>query len=459
MQQPNPPKTMRNAKARAKSQTQPVYISGIRGQHTLETGVAYHYRGHYVYASPAGNPIEPVPFSTKKGINIIGTVRYLAPRYDPNAPELVPEESIGALSKACWLREQDAAKAVAEEQADGTDDDDDDAAALEMPAVVRSGAHELRPLPGEAAVPYSTPLVPSQVSSRVGSRQNSYAELPYLTVLDARSQPGDSAASHSIVFQSRPSSQPDLPMARPGSSASIVGCDTHVGYAGSSSATIPGLRHSSLQVLLYTPHDRAVFLADSAPGSRIASHTNTPHGSRSVSPHHAHPTLRQVASTTRLTQLLAEERMPRAFSPLSDVVEGNTTFSATTSCGLADTATNLFPEDSSSAMSALDEIASPPYSRNNPIGTGRPRRASMALNQAYNAAKSGSQAVVSARLPMCALHGEDCDGVSVAETWKTQHAKNTTVFKELFPVVQGASDRVMVDWHRLLREEQMAMGG
>jgi hypothetical protein len=496
--QPNPPKTTRNAKARTKAQNQPVYISGIQGQHSLETGVAYHYRGHYIYACPAGNPIEPVPFSTKNGINIIGTVRYLAPRYDAHARGLVHEESVGALSKACWQEEKrmEDAKAVLEEQADG---EDDAAAVMQMPTVVRSGAHEVRSLPGEVAMSYSMPLVPTQVASRMGSRGHSYTDLAYLTVLDARSRPGDSATSHSVIFQSRASSQADLPsivagdegfhvnrfsgravtptlhrsLSRPGSSASMAAHDSHAGYATSSSATIPGLgyssshqdahvSYSSLTTLArdhaaaHTPHDRALFLADSAPGSRLA----TPHASRSVSPNHLYPraasTLRQVASTTRLTQLLAEDRMPRPFSPLSDVVEGKPTFSATTSRGFADTDTNPFSEEPSSGF---NETASPPYSRNKPIGTGRPRRASMALNQHYNAVKEGSRAVVSARLPVCVLHGEECDGVSVAETWKTQHAKQTTGFKELFPVVQGAGDRVMVDWHRLLREEQMAMVG
>jgi hypothetical protein len=215
--------------------------------------------------------------------------------------------------------------------------------------------------------------------------------------------------------------------------------------------------------IIYTPHDRARFLSDSAPGSRLASVTNTPYASRPVSPSHQHAhapsALRQVASTTHIAQLLAEDRMPRAFSPLSDVVEGKPTFSATTiSRGVQDLPTNSFPEDLS-AIGAFSETSSPPHSRNKPIGTGRPRRASMALNQHYNAAKEGNRAVTGARLPKCALHGEECDGVSVAETWKTQHANETTGFKELYPVVEGAGDRIMVDWHQLLREEQVALWG
>jgi len=60
---------------------------------------------------------------------------------------------------------------------------------------------------------------------------------------------------------------------------------------------------------------------------------------------------------------------------------------------------------------------------------------------------------VSARVPKCALHGEDCDGVSVAGTWKTKLAQETTGFREVYPMLAGAGGRVMVDWMGLLREE------
>jgi hypothetical protein len=90
----------------------------------------------------------------------------------------------------------------------------------------------------------------------------------------------------------------------------------------------------------------------------------------------------------------------------------------------------------------------------------------MALNQAYNAANPVSLSAspvlqeeeISVRMPKCALHGEGCDGVAVSETWKTQHAKETMGFKDLYPVVQGAGDRVMIDWQKLMREEKESSG-
>jgi hypothetical protein len=80
----------------------------------------------------------------------------------------------------------------------------------------------------------------------------------------------------------------------------------------------------------------------------------------------------------------------------------------------------------------------------------------MALNQAYNAAKADLMPTA-VRTPKCSLHGEDCDGVSVAETWKTQHARDTSGFVEMYPVISGAEERVIVDWVKLFREEQAVM--
>jgi hypothetical protein len=509
--------------ARAKARGHRVFISGLQGHHSLEKGVAYHYRGHYVYSYPLGTPIDPVPFQTKQGINVKEKPLHSAPPYDPHAPGLVRELSLNALNKT-WAqmwndqkegeeeRKMEVALAMAE--ADGVDDEDE---GVEMP----SGSKGLSELP---AMPYSTPLVPTQVSSRMNSRVGSRIDLSSLAV-----------STQPTIFEPRSSSRNELPSmaaglhrssSRPGSSStsfaahdahipysrssstSLAALDLNAGYTRSSSATIAGLGNSTshpdlhdssssltalgreyanlhlqvpqsntgtapsmpslpayapssvygenttdlmarLRFAFYTPHDRARFLSDSAPGSRLGSATATPYTSHPVSPtHQSTRALRQVASTTRLSQLLTEDPTPRAFSPLS-AVEGNTTFSATNN-GRIPTHTDFGAEEAS-AIAASSELSSPPYSRNKPIGTGRPRRASIALNQAHNAAKD-------ARRP-CALHREDCDGVSTSETWKTRNAEQTAGFAEPVPVIQGAGDRVMVDWHSLLKEEQMRQWG
>ncbi|KAF3036107.1 hypothetical protein E8E11_003707 [Didymella keratinophila] len=91
-------KNNNTALARRKAVGTYVYISGLRGVHTLETGLAYYYRGHYIYAYPAGNLIEPIPYSTRKGIMIQGVLDAGAPMCSAGAAGLLGEEEVRALS-------------------------------------------------------------------------------------------------------------------------------------------------------------------------------------------------------------------------------------------------------------------------------------------------------------------------------------------------------------------------
>lgn len=278
-----------------------MFVSGFQGSYTLETGVAYHYRGHYVYATPAGNPIEPIPYSTRKGISIVGIALDQAPPYDPQAVELVPEASVSALERA-RVREQEAQKeredAKKEEIAQALEDEARDAegdmgsgkvahyrTVNTMDALTDHPVSQTRP---SAALPSR-----SLPASRVGS----HTSLTHLAVADPR----PTASSTNI---------PHISNVQPSSMLSV-------------SAYGP---HSLLDPHSYTPHDRAQYLATSAPGSRHVSLTNTPHGSRPVSPtqHDVHPrsSLRPIASTSRLSRLIPEEGVQRAFSPLHDVSQG-----------------------------------------------------------------------------------------------------------------------------------------
>lgn len=357
-------KQQENARFAAAKAAQPVFISGLFGQHTLETGVAYYYRGHYVYACPAGMPIQPIPFVIKKGINIIGISANLAPRYNAGASDLVSESSISALKKACDSFNKECKE---EEERNKRE-------------VVEALEHErLLQVPGQLTATRRAPSVSSLTSS-----------------------------------------------------------------------------------LFHTPHDRARFLSDSAPGSRIASVTNTPYASRPVSP--THIGLRQVSSTTRLFGLNDNHA-----SHLSNVAEG----SSALSLYVQEDDFNSSTEDMYMPSAAAIPIASPPYSRNKPIGTGRPRKASFALNQAYNAKKEvvpmiempqitvqdEQQENGKSRVCKCVLHGEGCDGKYVAHTWRTQHASKTTGFRELVPFVQGEGSRIIVDWEKVLLEEKAKLGG
>lgn len=536
---PEMSKKFQNAQlAAAKARNQRVYISGLEGHHSLETGVAYYYRGHYIYAYPGSNPIEPVPFSTAKGIKIAGTRPELAPRHDPNARDLVAESSISALNKSCdsfyraRKEEEDEEKRevaqALELQKQDAAEEEDIAAAVEMPIIVRSSPHTLRSLLAEASTSYTTPLVPSQVLSRGGSRGNSHISLPSLTVLDARPPSADPALSGDSVIRSsqshdnldamfgagrhhgqhllpRPASAVNFTLRRssqPDSSTSLTHLTAHdsqADYGLSSTSRLPGLRQSSsagyhassaslntlvhevsgssLQVpnsltipsvppyltleTIYHPHDRARFLSDSAPGSRLVSTVTTPHASRPVSPnpHQRISSLRQVSSTTRLAQLLNDHHTSP--SRLSDVAEGTSHLTTSLhSAGNIRAETNRSPEPLPSpstyhphkSNTALPTMSSPPTSRNKPIGTGRPRRASLLLNNAYNAANPAP-----VQATKCALHGEDCDGVYVAETWRTQRARETVGMREVVPMVRGEGGREMVDWMGLVGEARRWM--
>jgi hypothetical protein len=86
------------------------FISGFHGQHAMEVGVAYWYRGHYLYG-PARNPIEPLQFATKKEGMVMGTAAGTAPIYKvshskyniatvDSVRERVFEHEVGALRKS-----------------------------------------------------------------------------------------------------------------------------------------------------------------------------------------------------------------------------------------------------------------------------------------------------------------------------------------------------------------------
>lgn len=145
----------------------------------------------------------------------------------------------------------------------------------------------------------------------------------------------------------------------------------------------------------YTPHDRALFLADSAPGSRSGSRANTPFPTRPPTPDF--PRLRGAhASTSRLGSLLA-----------------------------------------------ASEADQPHRQYSKPIGSGRPRRASVALNEHHNAGKG--------KVYGCKLHGEEYDGETVTEEHISARPSGMI---EVFPMKVYQGNRWMVDWPRLLEEEK-----
>ena len=220
-------------------------------------------------------------------------------------PGLIPESDIAALQRAClhereFQKEQEEArksetKKTLEEEAKQeaevkaiTENKIETAATVEIAAQEPLHAS----LPPSRVPSFTTLLVPSQVTSRFGSEVS-------LNHLSAPAHRASVSLSH--VPRIGTVEAPDIP------SASIYVPQT-------------GLATT------YTPHDRGHYLAYSAPGSRHASVDNTPFVSRPVSPTHSlsvrgygHSSLlRPTASTSRLNQLLHEEGVRRALSPLAE---------------------------------------------------------------------------------------------------------------------------------------------
>lgn len=77
-----------------------VNISGFFGVHPIQIGVAYWYRGHYIY-SRAGVPVEPIPFAAKKGLHIVGTTFDTAsPILEVDSHGIRNESKVAALQRS-----------------------------------------------------------------------------------------------------------------------------------------------------------------------------------------------------------------------------------------------------------------------------------------------------------------------------------------------------------------------
>lgn len=236
------------------------------------------------------------------------------PLYNHKDPNLVLEYNIAALERSCVherefqeeqeeTKKQEMKKALEEEEGREAEKENGGESVMgsakdsDTAATPKASAQESLPSQVPSRVPsFTTLLVPSQVSSKIGPRTGPHAS-PH-----ARPAPGHQSSSSS----------------------------TNIPRIGAVEA--PSTQ--AFPSISYTPHDRGHYLAYSAPGSRHASVDNTPFVSRSVSPTHlhglsvrgghgnGHGSLRPIASTSRLNQLLAEEGFRRSSSPLTDVTEG-----------------------------------------------------------------------------------------------------------------------------------------
>ncbi|KAG9207008.1 hypothetical protein G6514_000299 [Epicoccum nigrum] len=236
--------------AREKALNTRVYVSGLRGDHNLETGLAYYYRGHYLYSFPGGALIEPIPYSTKKGIMVHGMVSPSAPTYDGSSARLVPEGSIRALEAGIknelGPRESPPALGQAGEGVD----------------VGASGGYTdllLRILSPSLLAPSAAAPLPSP--ARVSALRHDADSALTLPLIPSSIFPPSSpiwAPASSPSVSSFPPSAPALSLSVPIPSLSV-----------------PAPSHPT-STLTYTPQAGATFLAASAPGSRFTSPLPSP---------------------------------------------------------------------------------------------------------------------------------------------------------------------------------------
>jgi hypothetical protein len=120
---------------------------------------------------------------------------------------------------------------------------------------------------------------------------------------------------------------------------------------------------------------------------------------------------------------------------------------------------------------AVEPLPKSPSYDHHPIGTGRPRKdsmakASIALNEAVNAtsrSKSAADADTGdekkdddgeeKEKEKCAIHGNGCGGVAVLERHRTEDARLTSGILGEVPMMECLG-REMVDWARVVEEER-----
>jgi hypothetical protein len=267
-----------------------VSISGIRGKHPIRVGVAYWYRGHFLYGSH-GNPVEPVAFATKE-VNIIGTTVDTAPPYNPHGVDLENEWEIAALHKGMvheWEK-------MMEKEEEATES------------------------PAEAFAKQTTlvePLVSITSDAEYQGKEVYTVQLPRHALKNWRC--AASSICHSLLWNIYPDSGPDT---------QSVQLATAMPRGRPSAPTY--------NQPVYDPYynDHALYLAASAPVSNrgTPSYSNTPYNSRPVSPRHKNhsdgaiaPKNRPAVSISRVDQLMIDHGVGRSIQTLQHVTTGEIT--------------------------------------------------------------------------------------------------------------------------------------
>ncbi|KAH9871684.1 hypothetical protein J1614_005939 [Plenodomus biglobosus] len=459
------------------SRHQRVYISGIRGQHSLEVGVAYYYRGHHIYSAAAANPIEPTPFSTRKGITVVGIAQHLAPLYAPQAPDLVPEASIRALDRA---RQGVLADMAAYEEARRAEtrlalQEEADMKKSGTAAVVGTVTPHDHAQYLAVSAPASRPTSPSHAAISRGLLRPvaSASRLSRMTADDgarrtftplaevAEGRAHSSRTADDAVLDTEMVTNALLEWLDP----EDVGASGRVISRPSSPAarcTQENREHEgvSLQALGQRETHGAELPLDNI--SRRTSQINLSHSTSSDTHPWNQPTVTAPHRTFGpRTASGPSAAFSSAHSSKTPTTVPNTPDNPLYLPGLGQTTLQPLPTTTRPHSSSL----------------ARPRAASIALNTAYNAANprrptftlddtstreestldTTTAGTTETYVPKCPLHGAECDGESVTHVHQTEHARRGRGFRDLYPTIT-VGDRTIIDWARVMQQEKERMG-
>ncbi|KAH7380184.1 hypothetical protein BKA66DRAFT_587485 [Pyrenochaeta sp. MPI-SDFR-AT-0127] len=488
----------RQQAARTKAQTQRVYISGLKGHHSLETGVVYHYRGHFIYTYPSATPIEPIPYSTRNGISLIGATRDRAPIHDPKATDLVAESDIAVLQRA-RIQEQEHQQQQEESRRRDT--------TLMVPqsftphgraqffacsapgsrhVFVTGTPHTSRPVSPTHGLQVRGSLRPIASTSRlnqllaeegfrgansllrdVAERTTSRApadlvENELVTNLPTEYiDPKDIAAFIETV--SRPPSRP-LPRTSRTWPTEDQTMNTHAYFPSGTNIQAPRpasrMQNQSVRAA-YRSADHSLHL-------RALGHRGV---------------IRPASSRMSSPSLLVADNVSDNSLSLCSRCQVEIPLQQSGVIDMPSLSTIQKSMDHNSTLPSLY------WPLDKPLGARRPRNASMTPNQINNAARPHRQVhympkveqigktndpyaarslsttssfgdmdvpadAISMRTSKCSIHGEGCDGVTTTNKNLTEQALEFTGFQETYPVIECADGRVMIDWQKMLGEEQ-----
>ncbi|RMZ71706.1 hypothetical protein GMOD_00006849 [Pyrenophora seminiperda CCB06] len=423
-----------------------VFISGLKGVHSLETGMAYHYRGHYLYCFPSGNPVQPVDQTVKQGRRLIGIARDLAPPYDSYDPKLIQEHEIAALERA---QEHFQLVQTEPEVLEKAQDHFQCVQTEPEPPVEASASYT--PHDRGHFLAYSAP----------GSRQASIDNTPFLS---------GAATPHQglSIFGHRPAA----------STSRLNQLLTQEGVGRYQSQ----LSLSKVEETLSTPKQDLIDSDDMSefvesvsrcPSRPTLAHWSTypalkatvedkPETEELLIPGLGHPDIIRSGPLRTYSPFQQQPQHARAASVVSSVAHTLGTFtpfrSQTPMVPEAETTTFPdFPYVGPSTFSRFNDSAATPKSPSFiPTHTGRPRAASKILNEAYNAA---NPPMSEGSVKRCTLeaHSESCNGDTVSEAHLTKRFRETTGFKDSLPMLECGDGRVMIDWVWLMGEEAEKM--